>query len=392
MDKKLSIFTGITIISGLAAWYLEGLCKTLVRMPEDRGLANQLSDDIAKNKADLEYNENAIKAQEMGVKSKKTLATFQPWFGKSLLSPKMRATKKAYLEELQELISQLEVVKGEREKLLHQKELYRVQSEVHLPHIQLTIGTMQNLDIKIKASAYKHKLLENMTLDTMKAQLGGVRTGSYNFKLSDISMERIRDGKARLAKGEDQLARIMAEEGEKGGVTADEERRRQNRELYGERATTELDQDDLATELLSMWRPPSRPALHEHVDKEFKGEQPDRVLVSDDFSYKPSKKKTFRKSHSLNPLGGQTLPRARNKPSRKKPSVAQTSAFSTTKGTVMGTGWQSQSMPVNMPQAFMEQDDMSQGNDTGASLPQLSLSRVLDSRNSSKTDLGHVFP
>ena len=380
MHKKLSIFTGITIISALSKWFLEGLCKTLVRMPVDRGLANKLSDDIQKNRTDLEYNENAINAQELTVKAKKKLATMQPWFGRSLLSPKMRATKKAYLEELQELIDQLQALKDVREEMLHQKEIYRVQSEVHLPHIQLTIGIMQNLDVKIKASAYKHKLLENMSLENMKAQLGGAREGAYNFKLSDISMERIRDGKARLTKGEDQLARIMAEEDEDGGATAAQERLKQTQQLYGERKSTDIDQDDLASELLNMWRPPSRPGLHAHVDKAFKGEQPDRVMVSDDYTFKPNKKKTYRKSHALNPLGGQPLPRAKSKASirKKPPSVTQSNAFSITKGAISGTGWQSQSMPVTMPQAFLE-DDASQGTRDSDSLPQLSLSKVFSS-------------
>lgn len=342
MHKQLSGFTTITVLTGLAHWFLEGLCKTLVRMPLDRSLANQISDDMQRNRQEEEYNENAIRVQELNVKAKKTLAAAQSWFGRSLLSPLQRATKKAYLAELQEAVDQLQALHDASEQLQQHKEMLRVQAEKHLPHIQLTVGVMNSLDIKIKASAYKHKLLENMSLETLKNQLGGVSEGAYNFKLSDISLERIRDGKARLQGGEDQLSRILAEE--RGGATAAQERLRQTQQLYGSRASNEVDRDELAGELLSLWRPPSRPGdLHRPVDKALRaaGGAPERVLVSSDLTFQPSRKKTFRKSHALTPLGGLAPPRA-----SKPPARLQRSAFASTRGAFAGTRWQSQSLPA----------------------------------------------
>ena len=372
-DKELSVMTTINIVTGLTKWLLEGLCKVLVQLPKDKELAEQINSEIHQNNLELEFIANTINVDEMNIKAKKSLATYQPWYGKSLLSPVMRAAKKVFLSELQELMG---VMRGHidiKEKLLMDKEMLRVKSEVHLPHIELTIGVMDNLDKKIKASGYKHKLLENMSLETLKGQLGAANIGNYQFKLSDSSMERIRNGKARLTNTVNQMDIIMKEEAEHGAATAEQERKMQTQQLYGERSSTDLDEEELTAELISMWRPPSRQELYVAKDREFRGEKSEKVLLNEDGSYKTSKKKTFRKSQSVNPVAGQYS--SGPKPSRRKPSNQSLTSFMTNRGIIQGTSWQTQTLPPgDVSESFHEE------NSTG--LPRLSLKKVVISRNS----------
>lgn len=333
MHESLSVATEIGVLSGLTRWFLEGLCKSLVKMPEDRDLADKLSEDMHQNRLDLENIDSVLKADEGNIQAKKAEAAQQPWFNRSLLSPAMRAMKKTYQAELKALVGVLEKSKEEKQRLLTRKEQLRIKSEVHLPHIQLTIGVINNMNLKIKASAYKRHLLQSMPLETLKSQLGGVSEQAYHFKLSEAALERIREGKARVRQPQDQVARLLQEE-EAGGA-GEEERLRQSRLLYGERPSTDIDPDELASELLQMWRPPSRGALHEAKNKDFH-EEPERVLMSQDFTFQPSKAKTFRKSHAVNPIGG-VQPRRASQQSRSKTRDRSLALSQSLSG--LGSGW-----------------------------------------------------
>ena len=210
-DPVLSKLTGINIIAPLTRWYYQSICRRLVRATATEQEGEDLLDDARDKRLVVDSLTRRSVAEFI---KKDTFSNEpQPWQDKKALSPKERALKRQFMDQIRIMTRLAEDSRDKARDLL--KELLRNEKlgKMLLPRMQLSEFICQNFRQKIAAARHKETLLERMDMEAIKKALSG--GDAKVSELSDVSMEIIRSSLAGNKKADDEgmtINKVIAQE------------------------------------------------------------------------------------------------------------------------------------------------------------------------------------
>ena len=317
-NSSCKSLTGIVVLKGLVRWFLEGLCKTLVRCPPGSEVATEMYAEVHSLQLQAEVLDNRILSYDNSIHAWQASERFKPWYGKALLGPQLRESKKVFLDELQAMKDVRSDFADRRRIITDQIEKLQDAALLVLPKFQLSQTVCKNFRLKIAAARYKSNLLEKMTLDSLKEHLGRGKGNfsNYTFQLSGLDMERIRQNK-QLNDSLDEAVSAMDSLFEQDEALKHTKQVRQ--EMYAKGGIVSFAHGHTSVTPSrgrdSVFTPQSQSSKVPNTEA-------NRILTKSDFSHTQTQRKTFRKFVAVNPVMGSVSKR----PSKQtqKPMLSKT--------------------------------------------------------------------